>query len=1483
MKRVIVVVIIFSLMLGSFSGKEVHGEISDEITLRLENGDFTLYNDAKMLSDGIVQLTELKYWQSGGVWYDNPVTVQNGIRVSFSYYAGEGEEATCGTADGIVVQFSNNNPSVGKAGQNLGFTGNGTFGVEFDSHRNHSDPSENHIAIIQDSVDNHIISVDDSVVDDKKWHEADIIYIDKVCYVYVDKVLKLKYEEIENIGEEVYLGITASTGDGYNKQYIKNLVMSTTAVKPLNGDIILHCSSGYEISLNSVDSIPITVTADTYEELAVIINSIEAQSANTGVVTIEDLSFVMPTKAITYPGSNMTYSKWTASGLLKVKGRTEGSTAIIISESGGESVTCQITVSDETSGGDISAESEGFCLGKEVSGSADSSVADFFPADWSLASTVYPVEIEVKEEDNGLYKLRIAIGVKKGNWLKEDSTWNEFKSNVKDFKAYTSRYKGISAYKKKWGLKSYDAITASGFKKKPQISVMAYYEGTFDKNKKLINSESEFATDASWKGSLSWQFTTPIGPLYLNLTPGAKISVNSSIEYDWEKEAFSFPGGKLTVTPSVSLEGGYGIDKVASVGAKGSLSFPISVIPCTKGELKASASVHCSLLFVIDFEKKLASYKKELWNTINEPNVVSAVLSLNTLAMNPNVSMSEMDTSFSDSTSEWLLNKKETATMFSTSVTDDENVTTLQEGILPSSLPTQVEIGDKKVMIFQAYDNSRDILNGTVLMYSVEEDGVWSEPKPVHNDGYADMYADMKIVNDKVFLVWQKIKEEVKGDVETDSESVMEDYAANSEICLSVFDETTNTFSEPAYVTNNTSCDMMPQICENTDEIVVSWVKNDELDLTQQTGTNQICSATWDGTKAVSEAAITVAPGTVDNYVVYQNEEEIQSAFVGQSNGLTALFDTNGNVLNTMSNLFFSSEEGTISKISCRDGKIYTVSNGVLYSYSLSDGYMTSYKTGESDFGNEIEYCTNGDKSGYIWSVYDENANKGMIYASMQTENGFSEPIVLYEQEGTMWRTLSPTLDADGKWHIIANAFDTATELNSLCEVEIEQKNEVELVTANIKQDDVVDGLTAVEYHVVNTGDTAIDTLDVAITLENGDTITKTVSTTIQSGENELGTVYVDLSDVQSMQNVELSITAKNQEDLSECTLATQIGQADISVLATHTETEDNIQITATLTNQSSMDANTVLHLYSDETKTQELDTSEKISVSASDSEIVTFTVDKEDVIYNENEAAYLTLQAVTEDGDYKEDNNSTFVVLYKNEAIVNPTPTPAPTPTPIPTPKPTVSPTIAPTATPTASPTIKPTPTASPTIKPTPTVEPTNSPTDNSAQDSLQSDTRNLTEDSVIRAGDLVTQKKMKYKVTKIIADGGGEVSVVGTTKKKSDKKFKALKVGNSIKIDGNTFKITSIGPGAFYRYKYLNKITIGKNVTKIDTKAFYECKSVKKLVFQSSKLKSVGIKAIYGINKKAKIKVPKKVLKKYKKYFRKKTGYKSSMRITK
>ncbi|MDE6566342.1 MAG: leucine-rich repeat domain-containing protein, partial [Lachnospiraceae bacterium] len=70
---------------------------------------------------------------------------------------------------------------------------------------------------------------------------------------------------------------------------------------------------------------------------------------------------------------------------------------------------------------------------------------------------------------------------------------------------------------------------------------------------------------------------------------------------------------------------------------------------------------------------------------------------------------------------------------------------------------------------------------------------------------------------------------------------------------------------------------------------------------------------------------------------------------------------------------------------------------------------------------------------------------------------------------------------------------------------------------------------------------------------------------------------------------------------------------------------------------------------------------------------------------------------------------------------------------------------------------------------------------------------------------------------------------------------------------------------------------------VTTIEKEAFKNCKSLKKIVIKSTKLKKVGKNAIKGIYKKAVITCKKKNLKAYKKLFSKKTGYKKTMKIKK
>lgn len=100
--------------------------------------------------------------------------------------------------------------------------------------------------------------------------------------------------------------------------------------------------------------------------------------------------------------------------------------------------------------------------------------------------------------------------------------------------------------------------------------------------------------------------------------------------------------------------------------------------------------------------------------------------------------------------------------------------------------------------------------------------------------------------------------------------------------------------------------------------------------------------------------------------------------------------------------------------------------------------------------------------------------------------------------------------------------------------------------------------------------------------------------------------------------------------------------------------------------------------------------------------------------------------------------------------------------------------------------------------------------------------------------------------------------------------KQEQSVRIPDTLKLNGITFKVTSIAKDAFKNNKILKKVTIGKNVTKISSGAFQGCKNLKTITIKSKNIKSVGKNAFKGISSKAKIKVPSSRQSKYKKLLR-------------
>lgn len=1186
----------------------------------------------------------------------------------------------------------------------------------------------------------------------------------------------------------------------------------------------LQCDAVCNVDVGQTKSLCAHAYEDSLEALKEVTGNVTWISSDTKVAQVSGYGFILPTAATTYATQNGSKEVWSATGLFSVKGIAPGTATITCEAADGSKTTCEVTVSEADTGSGTGSEGNGgaLTLGEDRNFTGQEGTSDFFPNSWSFKMSDYPIEIsKTVDAENGSYTIKGSVGIGRSDIFDNTTEWNKFKKNVETAQKAMGRMEWLSEFQKTWNVQTITMVTTDKCEKFPKLSIMGYFENTYDKNGNLISDQGGFAADASWKGSINWQSFTPIGPLYMTLTGSGKLSGNIYGQYEHAKKKLNIVKGSLKVTPSLSIEGGYGIDKVASIGAQGTLSVPITLIPASKGEFSAKASLHVKLIFVIDYTHDLAEYKTTIWDTSgNKKAATGNVISLS------EGSLSEMDTSFAKAEGAWdpghLKNGKKKALLKGIGDALAENLTVLQNGILPSSLPQQIQIGSKRVMIFQAYDKERDTLNSSVLKYSVYENGTWSEPKNVSEEATADLYADMQVVDGQLVLAWQKEKCEITGDVESDSTEVLASMAQNSEIYFSTFDEETDTFTEPVPVTDNADCDCMPRICADSDDIIVSWIRNDSASLMQEEGTNRIYTAEWNGTSFEEEQELGEAPGTIDDYVVYQKDGSVSAVYTGQANELRAVFDTEGQVIPALTDVMTAAADGTISGLQYADGVVRLTANGSLYQYDVSEDSAQSYMAGQSAFGAEAKYCTNGTKSGYIWSTYDEETDTGRLVASMETEDGYSEPVTLWKQEGVIWRCYSPLLDEDGNWQVAVNVQNTETDINTLIYAEKKQETKLELAGASIDEDDTKDGLTAVDYFVENTQDTVLDQIEISIKLVDGSTITKHVPASLQPGESYAGTAYVDLSGVDAAQDVTISVYGDGQKDTSECEVSDRVGLADLAVEASHEETEDEIRITATVNNTGAAAADTTLYLYKDAEKSEVLQKKEGLSFAAEDSQKVSFTVKKTDLSYNENDAAYLTVYAQAADGDYNEDNNTAYVVLYREdlepspEPSVEPTAKPTDTPSVTPSAKPTKKPVITPSAKPTKTPSAGTRMTAAPGAKLSPSTAPAKAQTP--------------------RKGQVFKDVKTKayYKILSVTAKGG-KVAYLRPAGQKAGK----VTIKASVTWRGRKFQVTQIGNKAFKDYKKLQKVTIGRNVSVIGKKTFVGCQSLKLVILTAPKQK--------------------------------------------
>ena len=169
---------------------------------------------------------------------------------------------------------------------------------------------------------------------------------------------------------------------------------------------------------------------------------------------------------------------------------------------------------------------------------------------------------------------------------------------------------------------------------------------------------------------------------------------------------------------------------------------------------------------------------------------------------------------------------------------------TLQENVFPYSEPAIASAGQYLYAVWLYDDPLRSSLNRTKLVFSYFDGNEWSLPVSVADDGTADFHPDIVVFEDgSAAVTWENVKVQLPDDA---SFGLMKQ---NLEICVSIYDPQTKTWSNPFVITDNNYLDRSPKIRgSDRNNLMVMWISNQNNHITgNNENPNVVYSSIWNG------------------------------------------------------------------------------------------------------------------------------------------------------------------------------------------------------------------------------------------------------------------------------------------------------------------------------------------------------------------------------------------------------------------------------------------------------------------------------------------------------------------------------------------------------------------------------------------------------------------------------------------------------------
>ncbi|MFD0826380.1 Ig-like domain-containing protein [Neobacillus sp. M.A.Huq-85] len=878
-----------------------------------------------------------------------------------------------------------------------------------------------------------------------------------------------------------------------------------------------------------------------------------------------------------------------------------------------------------------------YSIAKEQKGSVkDDTITAVFPGDFTLKAPSLPIKMNKSVDEKGIATYRLAIGVTEDNMLKDDSKWDTYKEDVE--KAKKNLNKSIDFLINEYG------PTKKSFPMEktlwdPKVSGVGYVEIKQDKKGKIIQNTGGVVLTGSNKSVYSRQFFYGPVPIYLDLSGEVEISLQSGIGYSNEKKSL-INDGELSITPTAALGGGLGISGVATVGVEGQAGLKIEIFPepnpGSTGTFQGAALIKAYVLWVFDYQYTIGKFSKPLWSKREEEaNLLGDDYKLS----EPKLSLSSRD--YNQKTTQWNTGRAKK----NLSIIGDQSASllTLQDWIIPNTIPQITKVDDKLVMLFQSDDKTRKTGDNTVLMYSVFTNGVWSEPKPVWESDTADFFAKPFVYNNELYVLWQKAKAKV---TKTDVNDMLKEVSANSEISFAKWNKNTQKFESQRFITKNNILDMYPTIASNGKEVSAVWVSNSANDPLGKSGTYSVMKSTltngvWSAPKAV--------------YQTKQYITELAAGYV--NNSLSIAYGIKAEEGKPNIYLVIDGSAKAISgnnhaeALKFGENNFYWQSNGSVMEYAVSKGSLSTLTAGDkSVVTSSYKFVKNNSKTALVWSAADDEGSH--IYASIKTDKGWSSPISLFISEDAI-QFMDVELMNNGEWKVIANILQKVGDdsKNSLVFVNVNTKTDVELNYAIADDSKKSGNLLPVNYGVTNLGENDVKKLNVKIYTDKNVYFTKTVPCNIKPGETWNFIEKVDVSKVASETDATVSVLSDDESDITNNTDHLTLGKVDVSLSLSQYKVDNKLIVVANVSNKSDIPANTAISVIEGAEDGIVLDVKNIGELSKTSDYRYMYSIDLDKVDFAGANSKTYRIKVQTKEADINNFDNSDVLVVY-NEKV---------------------------------------------------------------------------------------------------------------------------------------------------------------------------------------------------------------------------------------